>query len=205
VYKRQLKVLNLPETYREKKINYTLKLEGKEQLDNSKTFDEVGIENFDLINLTIASQSDSPTAEKLKTKTKDSGKGKTVDLELSQVLKENKNLPLWKRIPINRPSLISPDGIVFILGDPPITIGRKSRHFTPSIDISKLDTSRLCSRHHADILKKGVQYELLAMNTTNGTYINNNELPAEKRQALNDGDEISFGFGGAVLIFRMPK
>ena len=58
------------------------------------------------------------------------------------------------------PSLLSKQGIVFILGDKNMVIGRKSRDAQPDIDLSELDTQMLASRHHAEIFKDAQSYQL---------------------------------------------
>ncbi len=95
-------------------------------------------------------------------------------------------------------------GLVFVLGEPPVTIGRASREAKPAVDLTELDAQLLSSRRHAEILKEGGSYVLRAFATTNGTFINGAELPAGEKKTLKNGDELQFGFRGVALVFRLP-
>ncbi len=102
---------------------------------------------------------------------------------------------------IREPCLVGDQGIILMLGHPPIRIGRASRGHRPDIDLTELDPERTASRHHATILLEGETYQLVARPTTNGTFLNGQALKPEVPQPLNDGDLVQFGAGGVLLTF----
>jgi len=67
-----------------------------------------------------------------------------------------------------------------------------------------LDVDMRSSRQHAIIQKSGDAFELHALRTTNGTFINGQELPTGQACRLSNRDIIQFGFRGVKLIFRLP-
>ena len=102
---------------------------------------------------------------------------------------------------IREPCLVGNQGVILMLGHPPIRIGRSSRGHRPDIDLSELDTERTASRHHASILLEGEVYQLVARPTTNGTLLNGRSLEPEVPHPLHDGDQIQFGIDGVQLTF----
>ncbi len=108
-----------------------------------------------------------------------------------------------REIAVDAPSLVSPNGFIFVLGEPPISIGRASRDHKPAIDLSELDPGLAAARRHATIEIEGKTFILTPEATKNGTFLNNHEAPAGARVALVEGDEIQFGFKGPKLIFRV--
>src|SRR5215207_8419096 len=84
-----------------------------------------------------------------------------------------------------------------------ISIGRHpSSDF--QLDIKKdLDVSR----RHGEIRFDGTGYKLYDRDSTNGTYLNDQQLPPGGSRDLNNGDTIKFGAQGptvAVLITSAP-
>lgn len=49
------------------------------------------------------------------------------------------------------------------------------------------------SRRHAEIHQNGMQWSIRDLNSTNGTQVNNQKLPAGGQQPLNRGDQIRLG------------
>ena len=108
-------------------------------------------------------------------------------------------------ISISEPSLVSEKGFIFILGDPPVLIGRKAMAVEPTIDLSEIDFKNISSKKHAEIYIEENKYFLHALKTTNGTFVNGTEITSGSKRFLNDRDVIQFGFSqGAKLIFRLP-
>jgi hypothetical protein len=105
------------------------------------------------------------------------------------------------RFTIQEPSLISSQGLIFVLGKPPIIIGRSSREHQPDIDLTEIDTEIVSSRKHAEIHKENDRLVLIAKQTTNGTFVNGVELHPEEKHTLEEGDAIQFGFEGVELTF----
>ncbi len=186
-----VKVINWPQMIAGKDIHYQFVDEDGKKLDQSKSIKELGIENFDILWLTIENNQDLSKTSNSKV----SSLKEPIDAHAAPLP------PAWADIPIESPSLLSKQGIVFILGDKNMVIGRKSRDTLPDIDLSELDTQMLASRHHAEIIKDAQSYSLHALKTTNGTFINGEELPPNETKHLNKGDEIQFGFRGISLIF----
>jgi hypothetical protein len=80
-------------------------------------------------------------------------------------------------------SLALPDGNRVTLGDEPVTIGR-----TPDCDVVLSDTN--VSRRHAEVRRKGEDFVLLDLGSTNGSKVNGARV---SERALTDGDEITLG------------
>jgi hypothetical protein len=59
-----------------------------------------------------------------------------------------------------------------------------------SFDCHLVLNDSLISARHAKIIKTGEQYELLDLNSTNGTYVNNEKI---EKKTLRTGDRIKFG------------
>ena len=189
-----IKVINWPEMLEGSSVSYHFTNESGQPLDNAKSISNLGIENFELLWLNIESGGEQaePSSQADEHQVEESDR-RALPLP-----------PMWARIPIDTPSLVSERGLVFVLGKPPITIGRASSKFKPDIDLLDWDANLLSSRRHAEISKKGKSFVLHAFATTNGTFINGAELPSGEKKALKDGDKIQFGFRGMELIFRIP-
>ncbi len=102
---------------------------------------------------------------------------------------------------IREPCRVGNQGVILMLGHPPIRIGRASRGHRPDIDLTELDPERTASRHHSTILLEGDAYQLVARPTTNGTLLNGLALEPEVPHPLHDGDQIQFGTDGVQLTF----
>ncbi len=73
-----------------------------------------------------------------------------------------------------------------------ITIGREPDN-TIVID------SKLASRHHCVIQKIRDAYFLKDENSTNGTFVNAQRIPADKYVKLNPGDKITIGSSTLIM------
>lgn len=73
-----------------------------------------------------------------------------------------------------------------------ITIGRDT-------DNDIIVDNRLASRHHAIIQKIKDAYFLKDTNSTNGTYLNDRQIPPDKYVKLNAGDKITVGNTSLVI------
>lgn len=73
-----------------------------------------------------------------------------------------------------------------------ITIGREADN-TIVID------SKLASRHHCVIQKIRDAYFLKDENSTNGTFVNAQRIPADKYVKLNPGDKITIGSSTLIM------
>jgi pSer/pThr/pTyr-binding forkhead associated (FHA) protein len=74
----------------------------------------------------------------------------------------------------------------------------------PDVDLDADDPEAKVSRRHARITRRGNQYFIEDLGSTNGTFINRGRrlLPGD-RQPLNDGDEIIIG--KTFLRFHVTK
>lgn len=74
----------------------------------------------------------------------------------------------------------------------------------PDVDLDTDDPEAKVSRRHARITRRGEQYFIEDLGSTNGTFVNRSRrlLPGD-RQPLNDGDEIIIG--KTFLRFRIVK
>jgi hypothetical protein len=74
----------------------------------------------------------------------------------------------------------------------------------PDVDLDSDDPEAKVSRRHARIARRGGQYYIEDLGSTNGTFINRGRrlLPGD-RQPLNDGDEIIIG--KTFLRFHVTK
>lgn len=87
-------------------------------------------------------------------------------------------------------------GKEFLLHDDEVQIGRWDADggIFPDIDLDSDDPEAKVSRRHARIVRRGDQYVIEDMGSTNGTFINRGRrlLPGD-RHPLHDGDEIIVG------------
>lgn len=58
------------------------------------------------------------------------------------------------------------------------------------------------SRTHAAIRRKDKSLMLVDLNSTNGTFINGQQIPPEQPHVIRDGDEIQFGKLIATIYFK---
>lgn len=198
-----LKVLNWPLTSGNSPLHYCLETEAGDRLQSSQTFRNAGVANFDVLWIMLDETQPKPAGEALDDGGRLPGQG-------SHTISEGEDQggilppPLWARIPIDEPCLVSNSGVVFVLGQPPITIGRRSRDFIPQIDLTELDTSFISSRRHAEIVIKEDNYILQALNTKNGMFINGKEFKPGECCSLKNDDVLQFGFRGIQLVLMMP-
>ena len=188
-----IKVINWPEALGGASVDYQLVNETGQKLDGAKSLSAQGVDNFEILQLEMQNGAMADITA-LQSEMHPDENARRGDLPLP---------PAWAGIPIDAPSLVSSQGFVFVLGEPPVTIGRTSREFKPNIDLTELDAKLLSSRHHAEIFKEGKDFLLRAQATTNGTFINGAELKPGEEKVLKDSDRIQFGFRGVELVFRL--
>jgi uncharacterized ubiquitin-like protein YukD len=205
-----IKALNWPMAEGGQPLHYLIRTESGHILEDSETLLDAGIENSDVLWINLAEGID----------TKEISESRADDTEIGSEVgpvrgfapvaatnpspKDRRGTltpPLSVRLPIHEPSLISSQGLIFVLGQPPITIGRSSSGHQPNIDLSEIDTEIVSSREHAEIHAEGDRFVLIPKQTTNGTFVNGVELLPEEKHALEEEDVIQFGFEGVELIF----
>ena len=97
-------------------------------------------------------------------------------------------------------------GKEFPLNDDESYIGRwdADSGIFPDVDLDADDPEAKVSRRHARITRRGEQYYIEDLGSTNGTFVNRGRrlLPGD-RQPLNDGDEIIIG--KTFLKFQVVK
>ena len=188
-----VKVINWPEIIEGSNVSYQFTNENGQKLDQTCSLKELEVDNFEVLWLNI--ENHPGKIETVITSTKEPPQDESDRHKIPSP-------PVWASIPIESPSLVSAQGLVFILGNSHISIGRTSREFKPDIDLTELDKRLLSSRKHAEIVNEGKTYFLIAFRTTNGTFINSVELQHGEKKALKDGDKIQFGFRGVELIYK---
>lgn len=86
----------------------------------------------------------------------------------------------------------------------PICLGKPNEHTPPDVDLSGLPDSDIISRVHARIIVQEGNYYLEDAGSSNGTYLNNKPIKANKLRALKPGDKISLGKGDLVtFLFQL--
>jgi hypothetical protein len=80
-------------------------------------------------------------------------------------------------------SLLLPDGKRVPLGEDPVTLGR-----LPDCDVVLSDPN--VSRRHAEVRRRGNDFIVVDLGSTNGTRVNNAGV---RERRLNDGDEVTVG------------
>jgi hypothetical protein len=186
-----LKILNWPVEVDGKPIGYTLRTEEK-SLKQSDTLISAGVSNFETLWISLNSVAEEVTRF-------DSPEDKALSISSSHD-------PYWTKIPVEKPSLINPDGYLFILEKFPALIGRAGGKSPVDVDLSEFEKERfISSRCHAEIIHKDGVYFLHAFQTRNGTFVGREELQTDETRVLNDKDVIQFGVGGVRLIFRKPS
>lgn len=162
-------------------------------LDPGQTLNGAGITSADRLYLSVHNPPVSPPAPGISPGAGREGEDENVDGSSSG---------LSLREIGRRTRLTGPGGLIFLIGEPPLTVGRAGKHFIPDIDLSEWDTGVVTSRKHAVLHQDESGLALAPEQTTNGTFLNGVEIPAGESRLLRDGDRIRFGFGGLELIFR---
>jgi uncharacterized ubiquitin-like protein YukD len=205
-----IKALNWPIAEGDQPLEYSMRTESGHILADTETLQDAGIENSDVLWITLAEDVDPKEKSELYAKSTDFNAevgpigGFAPVAATNPSPKDRRGTlapPRSVRFTIQEPSLISPQGLIFVLGDPPISIGRSSRDHQPDIDLSEIDTEIVSSRDHAEILADEHLLVLIARQTTNGTFVNGVELLPEEGHTLEDGDTIQFGFEGVELTY----
>ena len=188
-----LKVLNWPAEVDGKPVKYLLRSEDRE-IQLSESLVSAGVGNFERVWI-IPNE-------------KEGGMSGEVDKSVSGLSLPSPSAPqpFWALIPVERPSLIHPDGYMIILDEPPVLIGRRGGERPVQVDLSEFEKDKMISsRCHAEILLEKGEYCLKAFNTRNGTFIGREELKPEETRLLKNNDILQFGAGGVRFVFRLPQ
>lgn len=199
-----LKVLNWPSSSNGINLKYSLVTEDGTTLPGGTSLKAAGIESFDVLWIELDAEQLGPDEGQPASEAPLAG----LERRPASPAEDSAGSlppPIWARIPIDAPCLVSAEGIVFMLGQTPITIGRRSQDKRPDIDLTELDSDYVASRFHAEIRRTQDRFILHALNTKNGTLVNGNELRADEDWPLRDGDLLRFGFRGVQLTFRLPR
>ncbi len=206
-----LKALGWPESKAGVPLRYVLKSESGEALSADRTFQELGVENSDVLWVALIDKPEQAaeggaTPEQIDVSPHLDGpsSGFTPVAASGQSPQDRRGSlppPLPASIPIEAPSLVSRQGFIFELGNPPISIGRSSPDHQPDIDLTNLDPEFGSSRRHALIREENGKLVLECLRTTNGTFVNGDELDPGELWELKSGDEIQFGFEGVRLLY----
>ena len=203
-----VRALGWPEASAGETIRYQVFREAGELLDEAATLSGVGVENSDVLWIRVAGEASRPAEGKVALPVASGGPKKQpavlrpLDPSAdSQELRGSLPPPVEAGVEIARPSIVSRQGFVFELKTSRTLIGRSGRGYEPDVDLTDLDPEYAASRRHAVIEAQGGEYELAALRTTNGTYVNGVELAPGAKHRLSLGDEIQFGSDGVKLTF----
>jgi uncharacterized ubiquitin-like protein YukD len=205
-----IKALNWPIAEGDQSLRYLVRTESGHILADSETLLDAGIENSDVLWITLAEDVDPEEMSDSYVRHTENGSEVGPVSGFAPVAATNPSPkdrrgtlapPRSVRFTIHEPSLISSQGLIFVLGNPPIVVGRSSREHQPDIDLTEIDTEIVSSRKHAEIHKVEDRLVLIPLQTTNGTFVNGNELLPKEKHTLEDGDSIQFGFEGVELTF----
>ena len=93
-------------------------------------------------------------------------------------------------------------GKIFILDKAAVTIGRRTAHYTPDIELN----SEVVSRRHVEIVQKGGRFYARDLGSTNGTMLNDDRILPGKSYELKHNSRIGLGLEGdtahIVLTFK---
>ena len=203
-----VRALGWPEASGGETIKYQLFSEAGELLDEAATLSGVGVENSDVLWIRLAGEASRP-AEATDPNSLAGGGAKKplagpgpLDPAADSVdPRGSLPPPVDTGVAIGNPSIVSREGFVFELGDSRTLIGRSGRGYQPDVDLTDLDPEFAASRRHAVIEAQADEYEITALRTTNGTYVNGVELAPGAKRRLSTGDEIQFGSEGVKLTF----
>ncbi|HNJ40498.1 MAG TPA: FHA domain-containing serine/threonine-protein kinase [Acidobacteriota bacterium] len=95
-----------------------------------------------------------------------------------------------------------PMNVAFTLEKETHLIGRTDMYsgIFPEIDLTPFEKETKVSRRHATIYRKGDQFYIEDLKSSNGTYVGNLRLTAHQPYLLQNGDELQFG--GTKLVFK---
>lgn len=83
-------------------------------------------------------------------------------------------------------------GKIFILDKAAITIGRRTAHYTPDIELN----SEVVSRRHIEIVQKDGRFYARDLGSTNGTMLNDDRILPGKSYELKHNSRIGLGLEG---------
>ena len=86
-----------------------------------------------------------------------------------------------------------------------VTLGKPNSNRPPDINLSDVPDAAIISREHANIHIEAETYYIEDLDSSNGTYVNNNSVPPRERQELSPEDIIALGKEEKVtFIFKVP-
>jgi uncharacterized ubiquitin-like protein YukD len=205
-----IKALNWPIAEGDQPLHYLVRTESGRIIQDSETLLDAGVENSDVLWITLGEDGDPEEKPESYVRRTEFGPEVGPVSGFAPVAATNPSPkdrrgtlapPRSVHFTIQEPSLISAQGLIFVLGNPPLIIGRSSGEHQPDIDLTEIDTEIVSSRNHAEIHLEEERLILIAKQTTNGTFVNGVELLPEEKHTLEDGDTIQFGFEGVELTF----
>lgn len=203
-----VRALGWPEASGGQSIRYQVLSEAGELLDEAATLMGAGVENSDVLWIRLAGEASRPAEATDPSSLAGGGAKKPLaapgPLDPTAEPPEPRGSlppPVDTGVAIGNPSIVSREGVVFELGDSRTFIGRSGRGYQPDVDLTDLDPEYAASRRHAVIEAQGDAFDITALQTTNGTYVNGVELAPGAKHRLSTGDEIQFGSEGVKLTF----
>ena len=112
--------------------------------------------------------------------------------------------PHLEEIVISGAALVGIHGQVFHLEERSVLVGRPDPpNPLPQIDLTDFDPDVVSSREHAHIWLSEGSYLIEDLGSSNGTFVDGSQLRSGIRLRLSDGNQIHFGKGGPVFVFRL--
>lgn len=109
-------------------------------------------------------------------------------------VKTEARLGFWSDSGVPAEAMIATTPYVIGRGDP------ANPSYRPDLDLSYYDSSYV-GRRHAQIDRRGLQYTITDLASTNGTYVNGAILPPQQPKELHNGDRVVIG--RVNLVFRL--
>lgn len=83
---------------------------------------------------------------------------------------------------------------------PSFTVGRDS---TSDLSLARLPNAKYIARRQATVFRSGGKWYIRDENSTNGTFVNNRQVPGGQPQMLNQGDFVSFAGKETLIVLEL--
>lgn len=186
-------------------LNYVLTDDAHVPILPEKTFPEAHVDNFEIVHVILDETQQKRILDDQKSAPAERIPGSNLTRKTENEEKSALSQPVPFLPQIIGPCLLGSSGIMFMIGDLPALIGRKSNNIIPQIDLTDLDTGLRSSRAHAEIIRIDGKYAIHVLKPKNGMLLNGTQLAAGSNALIHDGDVLQFGFQGVQLTWREPR
>ena len=83
---------------------------------------------------------------------------------------------------------------------PSFTVGRDS---TSDLSLARLPDAKYIARRQATVFRSGGNWYIRDENSTNGTFLNNRQIPGGQPQMLSQGDFVSFAGKETLIVLEL--